>query len=534
MPVLGSGRDAHWTACEAAGCNGAVTGDGTRCVAHLGADEQAAWFAWLGPGSDLDARGVAFDRDLGERLMAALSPSDGGLRRLGRVRLDGASFAGEVKLDATAFEGPASFRDARFAAQARFAEARFAGPADFSEAVFGGIAWFVSATFEDEVTFSKATFSGAVWLRDTRFRSTASFDGARFQADLRTPQASFAGAVSFAGTSFARAVRFEDDAFPGGVDFAGATFVRTNEIPAAAEPPVDPGAAEAAAAGMLPPPIAAPPPAPSWSNTFRRRWPALLAALAVAGATIVVTRGEGTTPDFAPTALGEDAEFDFLFTDPESGLPARFDPCEPVRYVVNPQLGPADWKAVVTEAVDQLGAATGLEFEFSGETTEAVRPNLTAAPPSIPRDVEAAQRTFKAIFDRAPVQPDRYPGGWAPVLIEWVTFGDAARSDPDDRASPVSILGVGNGYPQATPDGPVYVTGVAAINANVSRSELQAALMHELGHVLGLAHVYDDFSVMRPATSGGVPKWSNGDLAGLRRVGSAAGCRPAPDPPPTL
>jgi hypothetical protein len=75
--------------------------------------------------------------------------------------------------------------------------------------------------------------------------------------------------------------------------------------------------------------------------------------------------------------------------------PVTYDPCRPVQFVVNPSGAPAGHRALIDEALGIASAATGLQLEVVGDTTE---------PPTA---------------ERAPYRPDLYGDQWAPVLIAW-------------------------------------------------------------------------------------------------------------------
>ena len=54
-------------------------------------------------------------------------------------------------------------------------------------------------------------------------------------------------------------------------------------------------------------------------------------------------------------------------------------------------------------------------------------------------------------------------------------------------------------------------------------------LLHELGHAVGLQHVYDSSQVMNPTiTTASPPDYAAGDRTGLRLVGANAGCMRGP------
>jgi hypothetical protein len=201
-----------------------------------------------------------------------------------------------------------------------------------------------------------------------------------------------------------------------------------------------------------------------------------------------------------PPLPAGDGPSEFLFTQPGGDDPVAFDPCRPVRYVVNPDGAPAGSDALVEEAVARTAAATGLRFEPAGTTDEVWSK------------------------DRDPYQPGRYGERWAPVLIAW------------SNESEVPALGgyvAGIGGPQAVPaeDGrSVFVTGAAVLDAGdlgpamavpAGVDAVRAVIQHELGHVVGLDHVADPTQLMYTEGSPAqTSDWGDGDLRGLRALGS--------------
>jgi hypothetical protein len=190
----------------------------------------------------------------------------------------------------------------------------------------------------------------------------------------------------------------------------------------------------------------------------------------------------------------------FLATLPD-GKPVAYDPCRPIHYVVRSDHLPSYGLAMIQQAVAQASAATGLEFVDDGLTTE---------PPD---------------EHRASVQA-RYGDRWAPVLI---AFTDSTET-PDLAAD---VMGRG-GSVTVTPAGPSsarYVTGVIVLDQGDFDNELRtnaigaevdrASIMHELGHLVGLAHVSDAAQLMNPYEVG---QWSyaGGDRDGLALEGQGA------------
>lgn len=205
-------------------------------------------------------------------------------------------------------------------------------------------------------------------------------------------------------------------------------------------------------------------------------------------------------------------DYAFLETRPGGCAPVRFNPCEPIHYVLNTALAPPGAVDDLREAIRKVEAATGLTFVDDGQTDE---------PASISRRIS---------------QPERYPNRWAPVLIVWA-HGQEFRMEPTNPGGGRSFQVDG-----------VYVSGVLIVNVDAvaedhGRSRPVSGFgegttwgrvfIHELGHLLGLGHVARSDQIM--FTELGVQRgdavFQAGDLAGLRLLGREAGCITTPAAP---
>ena len=242
-----------------------------------------------------------------------------------------------------------------------------------------------------------------------------------------------------------------------------------------------------------------------WNRPRRRRragsaLPTLVAVLVTAAvAFVLVTDPEvpGSLPGGVPGLTYDDgmdgAEgsggpgYSFARVQSDGVSPVTW-PCEgTIPVVVNPDGAPSGYEGVLDSAIARVNEASGFTFEVVGETSE---------------------RDFL----------DRTRG---PVLL-----GFADEDEVPDLAGDVAGIG---GAVYALPPGPgpaTAVGGVVALDTDVLGSRVpdeyvEAVLVHELVHVLGLGHTDAPGELMR-ATGSGRADLGPGDRAGLAHLREAA------------
>ena len=208
-----------------------------------------------------------------------------------------------------------------------------------------------------------------------------------------------------------------------------------------------------------------------------------------------VRRAVGLGPERplpAPSVVRQGGTFTWAMTQPGGDEPVGWDPCEEIRYRINPAGGPSGGSDLVRRALDRASAATGLAFEDEGETEK--------------RPFPGGVKLFGS--------PD-------PVVIGWA---DAAEY-PDLAGQ---VAGMGGAVAERGSGGRIrYVSGgivldVEAFTATTVAQQprvLEGIVLHEVAHVVGLGHVSEPMELMY-ATNTGQVELGPGDREGLARLGS--------------
>lgn len=202
------------------------------------------------------------------------------------------------------------------------------------------------------------------------------------------------------------------------------------------------------------------------------------------------------TPPPVPDGPGQYA---FMHTQDRSVEPVAYDPCRPVEYVVRSEGVPPGALELLSEAAAEVSARTGLKFVYVGGTDEPV------------------------LADRESYQPDRYGERWAPVLVAFASEAEAPVLAGSTVGEAGSTL-----VKTEEPSSARYVTGtvlvdgpeVAAMMSDpASLPQAKAVMLHELAHLVGLAHVPDSSELMYLETAPERTGFGPGDLEGLALLG---------------
>ncbi len=165
---------------------------------------------------------------------------------------------------------------------------------------------------------------------------------------------------------------------------------------------------------------------------------------------------------------------------------ARWDPCEPITYRVNPARGYPAAVSDLRRTFASVGRVTGFRFKYLGRTN---------------RRVERSRR-------------DNRPAG-TDVLIDW-------QSPRQERSLSGRVAGIGGHWVQGRRRFDGYM--LLDQTERYPRVVWRQVMSHELGHILGLGHASSRRQLMYGASTQHNRLWGNGDLTALRRVGASRGC----------
>ncbi len=204
----------------------------------------------------------------------------------------------------------------------------------------------------------------------------------------------------------------------------------------------------------------------------------------------------GLTGGFRPGGNDEEStgSYEFMATQPVNPrLPVTYSPCKELVIVENDALAPKGTDGILEEAVAEVSGLTGLRMRVAGSTGEQ------------------------------PVA-DQTRSARQPALVAWTT-PERIPQLAGDVAGLGGSTAVGGGGDLRVR----YVSGQVALDApqlgeildRDGRAEVKAVVLHELGHLVGLAHTGDETQLMH-AENVGRTDFGIGDRTGLKILGQGS------------
>lgn len=211
------------------------------------------------------------------------------------------------------------------------------------------------------------------------------------------------------------------------------------------------------------------------------------------------SKGWGLTVLPAYTPPGRSWQHEYA----SGGQMARWDPCRTIRWRINNrQAAPGAFRDT-KEAFRRLARATGYRFVYVGNTR------------GIPQ------------YDANTWYPDD-----THVVVAWARRGQSSLFDAYPTARGVGAAYYRDGYrngdgspTQLIDKGMVVIDSRAQLPAGFGRGVTRGdALLHELGHVLGLAHEDSRSQIMYRYWTSATTNLGRGDLTAYERRGARLGC----------
>ncbi|GAB2981643.1 matrixin family metalloprotease [Nocardioides montaniterrae] len=169
-----------------------------------------------------------------------------------------------------------------------------------------------------------------------------------------------------------------------------------------------------------------------------------------------------------------------------------WNPCRTISWVYNPKGGYTGSLRTMKRAIATVSSATGIRFKYVG-------------------------RTSNVAFVDSPSSTG------AKLLISWAT----PRQVPVLAGTVVGNASTETGWDGYYKHGSVVLDRTHHLRHGFHASgaiDWGQVILHELGHVMGLAHTTDRSAIMFKQTTRQAHRYSAGDLAGLKAVGAGRAC----------